>query len=249
MSELLLSVSDLHAGYGRAEVLSGLNLRIAPGQVVTVIGPNGAGKSTLLRALAGVIAPTSGAAFIGGAAAFSMNAAARARALSFLPQSREAAWSVTAEALVALGRYAYGRPDRLGAEDRAAVDRALAAADVAHLRARRVDTLSGGEMARVHLARALCAETPVLVADEPTAALDPAHAHDVAALLRARANEGALVIAALHDVDLALRTATRIVLMADGRIIENRAADDFPTPALERVFGLGAARDGLRFSR
>jgi iron complex transport system ATP-binding protein len=245
----LLKAETLSVVSSGATLLGPVDFAAGAGECVAVVGPNGAGKSTLLRALAGVIAPTSGAALIGGAPAFSMNASARARALSFLPQSREAAWSVTAEALVALGRFAFGRPDRLGVDDRAAVERALAACDIAHLRARRVDTLSGGEMARVHLARALCAEAPILIADEPTAALDPAHAHDVAARLRARAGDGALVVVALHDVDLALRIATRIALMDRGGIVEDRAAQEFPAPSLERVFGLNVQRDGLRFSR
>jgi iron complex transport system ATP-binding protein len=245
----LLKAEALHVEAGGARLLGPVDFLAGAGECVILVGPNGAGKSTLLRALAGAASPTRGAALLEGSPVLGMGALPRARALSYLPQSREAAWSVTAEALVALGRYAYGRPDRLGAEDRAAVDRALAAANIAHLRTRRVDSLSGGEMARVHVARALCAESPILIADEPTAALDPAHAHDIAALLRARADEGALVIAALHDVDLALRTATRVVLMDKGRIVEDRAAQDFPAPALERVFGLGAARDGLRFSR
>ncbi len=150
---------------------------------------------------------------------------------------------MTAEAIVALGRYAYGAPRRLAPADRAAVERAVAAADIEAFRTRIVTTLSGGEQARVHLARALAAEAPVLLADEPTAALDPGHQLAIMEILAGRAGAGGLVIAALHELDLAARFCTRIVVVSAGRIV----ADGPPAEALaeenvETVFGVRATR-------
>lgn len=243
-----LEAEALGVSIGGAQLIAAATLRAGPGERIAVIGPNGAGKSSLLRALAGAIAPSHGHTRINGADAFRMPSRDRAIALAYLPQSRETAWSITTEALVALGRFAYGGPSRLSGADRAAVDRALADADIAHLRERRVDALSGGEAARAHLARALAAQTPILVVDEPTAALDPRHALQATSILAARAAQGALVVAAMHDIDLALRFASRVVLVERGRITADHPLADFPERALEAAFGGRAARDGLRFA-
>jgi iron complex transport system ATP-binding protein len=228
---------------GAARILSNASFSAGAGEFIGVVGPNGAGKSTLLRAVAGIEHPSSGECCLAGAPVGALPHRERARRLAFLPQLREVYWGVTAEAIVALGRYAFGAPDRLGAADRAAVERAIDAADIGALRTRIVTTLSGGEQARVHLARALAAEAPVLVADEPTAALDPKHQLAVMEILAARRANGGLVIAALHDLDLAARFCTRIIVISSGRIV----ADANPPEALaedivETVFGVKTKR-------
>ncbi len=156
---------------------------------------------------------------------------ARARALSYLAQDGAAHWAVTVETLVGLGRLPHLGPWRgPSAGDRAAVARALAACDVTNLADRPVDRLSGGERARVLLARALAVEARVLLADEPVAGLDPAHALDVMAVLRARARDGAGVIAVMHDLTTAARHCDRLALLAHGRVIADgppeRVLDD-----------------------
>ncbi len=224
---------------GGQPLIEAISFEAAGGAFIALLGPNGAGKTTLLRTLAGLEAPQAGRATIDGADVRGLTPASRARKIAYLPQAREVAWAITAEAVVALGRYAFGSPQRLSAESRAAVERAIADAGAAAFRTRTMPTLSGGEQARVHLARALCAGTPVLLADEPTAALDPKHAHTIMRALRAKADAGAIVVAALHDLRLAQRFCTRIIALNGGRI----AADDAPeralTPALiEQVFGV-----------
>ena len=225
-----------------AKLLQDAHLAAAGGELIGVIGPNGAGKSSLLRALAGLEKTAEGDILYDGVDIRAKAPAARARLLAYLPQAREAHWSVTARVVASLGRFAYGAPHRLGPDDRTAVDRALAATDAAALEGRLMHTLSGGEQARIHLARALAAETPVLLADEPTAALDLRHAIAVIETLREKARAGALVIAALHDLALARRYCTRLVALDGGRIV----ADGEPREALsgeliERVFGVDRA--------
>jgi iron complex transport system ATP-binding protein len=222
-----------------ATLLGDVSFSVAPGEYVALLGPNGAGKSTLLRTLAGIERTSEGACLMDGAVVATLAVTERARKIAYLPQLRETHWNIDAERLVALGRFAYGAPDRVAEEDRAAVERAMAAADVVHLRSKPVQALSGGEQARVHLARALAAEAPVLLADEPVSALDPRHQVAIMKILRRLADEGRIVVAALHDLDLALHFATRVILLDRGRI----AADRPPAAALSAdtvrtVFGI-----------
>ncbi len=146
---------------------------------------------------------------------------------------------MTAEAVASLGRFAYGAPHRLAPVDRAAVDRALGACDALTFRDRTMTTLSGGEQARIHLARTFAAETPILIADEPTSALDLRHALSIAAMLRRKADLGGLVVAAFHDLSLAKRWCTRIIVLDAGTLVADGAPNETPSSELiERVFGV-----------
>jgi len=230
-----------HAFQGR-EVLAGVDFDLSGGEVVGLIGPNGAGKTTLMRVLAGLIDPGAGEVAFDGSPIAGLATEARARAISYLAQAGAAQWAVTVETLVGLGRLPHLGPFRgPGPADRDAVDRALAACDVKMIRDRPVNRLSGGERARVMLARALAVEAPVLLADEPVAGLDPAHAIDVMAVLGARARAGAAIVVVVHDLTIAARHCDRLVLMQDGRI----AADGRPGAVLSEsnlahVYGIRA---------
>jgi iron complex transport system ATP-binding protein len=176
-----------------------------------------------------------------------MPPAERARYVSYLPQRRPLAWPNKVHDIVALGRFAHGAAlGRLGPEDAQAVREAIAACDLETLATRDADTLSGGEIARVHFARALAARAPLLIADEPTAALDPMHQLGIANLLRQFVDGGGGALVVLHDVGLAARFADRLIWMRDGRIV----ADGTPTGTLSaelmhQVYGVRAhvARD------
>src|SRR5699024_1902927 len=166
----MLRVRDLSVTLGERRVVHGVSFEIAAGECVGLIGPNGAGKSTAMRAALGLI-PAEGESNLRHLAA-----PQRARLAAWLPQAREIAWDVSVEVLVSLGRAPYrrfGAP--LSAADRAAVAAAMARTDVTDFAARPVTALSGGEQARVLLARALAQEAPLLLADEPVTALDPGH--------------------------------------------------------------------------
>lgn len=215
-------------------VLDGVSLTARAGELIGVVGPNGAGKTSLLRLIAGLERPDAGGVRMDGVAIGDVRPADRARRLAYLPQARPLHAAIDVEALVALGRFAYGSTSRLDPAGRAAVDRAMIATDVAALRSRIAPTLSGGEIARVHLARAFAAEAPVLVADEPVAALDPKHQLAIMRVLRAKADGGGLVLAALHEIALARRFCTRIVCLKDGRV----AADGAPDEALREAGAL-----------
>lgn len=232
---------------GRRAVVSGISVAMDGGQLIGILGPNGAGKSTFVRALLGLL-PHEGVVSIDGADRASLPGHEAARRIAYLPQGQVLHWPVTVERLVALGRLPHLAPlSRLGEADRAAIERAMARTDVAHLRARVATELSGGERARVLLARALAVEAPALIADEPLASLDPAHQIEGMELLRAEADAGALVIAVLHDLTLAARFCDRVLVMADGELKADGAPAAVLTPdLLAHVYGIAARYvDGL----
>jgi iron complex transport system ATP-binding protein len=224
------------------EVLRGLDLGAEPGQLTAIIGRNGAGKTTLLRVLAGLVAPHAGTAELDGGDIGRWDRGRLARTLAYLPQERLVHWALTARAVVALGRLPY-QPFGAGESDadRAAVDAALAAVDAAHLAQRPVPELSGGERARVLVARALAQEPRVLLADEPAAGLDPAHQLTLFQHLAALAASGRTVVVALHDLSLAARFCHAIALVHEGRTLAAGPPQDVLTPEhLAAAYGITA---------
>jgi len=203
---------------GRA-ILRDVHLGVRTGEFVGLIGPNGAGKTTLLRILAGLAPPAAGRVLLDGRDIDQTERRALVRSIAYLAQDGAVHWPLRVEALVALGRLPHrGRMGGVSKADRTAVDRALATTDTAGLRRRIVGTLSGGERMRVLLARALATEAPLLLADEPVAALDPRHQLDCMALLRGLALAGTGVVAVLHDLTLAARFCNRLILLSDGGV-------------------------------
>lgn len=240
MSAPLSLVSTGYAVRGRV-LLHPATLGLQPGTLTCLVGPNGAGKTTLIRLAAGIIRASTGAVELAGSDILALDARERARRVSWLPQDRMSAWAMRGLDIAALGQFGQGgQPyERLGDRPRAAVDRALARCGATSFAHRPMTELSGGERARIHLARVLAAEAPVLLLDEPLAALDPRHQLDVMALLREEAKAGRAVLAALHDLASARRHADRVLVMEGGRIL----ADGPPVAALSpdilaRVFAV-----------
>ncbi len=199
--------------------------------LVGLIGPNGAGKSSLLRVLSGLWRPSAGGDRHGGTAITALDGPARARRLAFLPPERDMSWPLPVSNVVALGRYPHRGPFApWSAEDDTAVERALVAVDVRHLKDRPVSELSNGERARVLLARALAVNAPILLVDEAIAALDPAHQLQVMDVLRGEADKGRLVMAVLHDLSLAQRYCDELLLMDHGRIHDRGTPEHVLTP-------------------
>ena len=222
-----------------------ISMKAGAGEFVGLVGPNGAGKSTMLRASAGIVPVNQGARMIGSDNLEAMTPIQRARRLAYLPQARPIFWSMPARAIVALGRFAYGSATAPNAADDAAIDNALNEAGADHLTDRPVATLSGGELARIHIARTLAGETPIILADEPIAALDPAHQLSVMGLLRAKAASGRTVIAALHELSLAARYCTRLIVLDKGRIAADGAPNDvLTTELLRNVFNVARSEAG-----
>jgi iron complex transport system ATP-binding protein len=243
----IITAHSLALALAGRTIVHGLSLDLHPGDLVGVIGPNGAGKSTLLRGLAGLLVPSAGSIALDGVALAAVAPESRARAIAYMPQDRTVHWPLTVERVVALGRLPHGgshaaapNPDGTPHLD-SAIETALADADVGHLRTRIVTTLSGGELARVLLARALAQTPRVLLADEPTAGLDPAHQLALFERLTTLSRSGVAVVVALHDLSLAVRYCSRILLLRDGQTLGLGAPLDVVTPAnLAAAYGIDA---------
>ncbi len=226
-----LSVHEVDVTLGRRPVLQGASLRVTPGEMVVLLGPNGAGKTVMLRAVLGLVTRDGGNVTAGGDDPARLPAADRARRIAYLPQTRPLAWPVRVRDVVALGRFAHGAAaGRLGGEDAAAVDRALSACDLDPLADRPCDSLSGGELSRTHMARAIAAEAPILLADEPTEALDPLHQYQVMRVIRAYADAGNCALVVLHEAALAARFADRLAWISGGRIVADGPPEETLTP-------------------
>lgn len=224
----LLSVSNLSITLRGREVLRDVSFDIGAGEVIGLIGPNGAGKTTLMRAALGMVSH-------GGSSSLSdLSAHERALAVAWMPQSREIAWPVSVDTLVMLGRLPHLGPySRPSAQDHVSVDEAIAWMELDGMRQRTATRLSGGEQARVLIARALAQGTPLIMADEPIAGLDPAHQITTMRTFRQLADMGKSVLVSLHDLGLAARHCTRILMLGQGYLVADGSPEDVLTP--ERV--------------
>jgi len=221
-----LVIENLSAGYGKTSVLSEINAVAKSGKLIGLVGPNGSGKSCLLKTIAGLITPNTGMVNLSSQSVHALVPRARAQQIAWLAQDRSAAWALSVRELVSLGRAPYrGRLGTLSDDDNAMVDQALISAHCADLQNRQFDQLSGGEQARVLLARALAVGAPVLLADEPTASLDPYFQISIMQSLQNEARNGNTVIASLHDLSLAKQFCERIWVMSDGQLIANDKAE------------------------
>lgn len=240
-----ISLRDLVLALDDREVVSGVTADLAGGQLIGIIGPNGAGKSTLVRGMLGLLPAVSGEVRVDGRRIEDIPPGDRARKLAYLPQGQNLHWPLTVERLVALGRLPYIGPlSRMSELDREAVNEAMRRTEVAHLAQRTVTELSGGERARVMMARALAVGAGGLLADEPLAALDPGHQIDMMTLLEREAREGALVVVVLHDLTMAARHCGRLLLMNRGRVAADGPPDAVMTSRnLSEVYGIKAYLD------
>ena len=213
---------------------------MAAGEFVAVVGPNGAGKTTMLRAAAGLVTAI-GTIAIGGAALSSLSPRQRAVRIAYLPQGHVFHWPLPVADVVALGRLPRGAGADLSAADQAAVVHAMAETGTEEYAGRAVTTLSGGERARVAIARVLATEAPLVLADEPTASLDPRYQIAVVEMLRRHATREGTVVVVLHDLALAARHADRVVVIEAGRIVADGPPRAVLTPArLAATFGVNA---------
>ena len=199
-------------------ILHGIDLTVAPGEIVALVGPNGAGKSTLLSALSGDVAATEGQIAVSGKPIGAYRHLDLARERAVLTQDNQLSFPFTVGQVVLMGRSPWSRTHRFD-EDELAVAEAMVAMDVDQLATRRFTSLSGGEKARVSLARVLAQRTPTVMLDEPTASLDLRHQEDVMRAVRGLASTGTAVLVVVHDLSLAAAYADRVALVADGRLV------------------------------
>ncbi|MDP4575604.1 ABC transporter ATP-binding protein [Qipengyuania sp. G39] len=203
--------------------LHDVSLAVEPGQITAICGPNGAGKSTLLEAFAGLLPPDDGAVNLGDSNLAALHPRERAQRIGYLPQAHEIAWDVPVRSLIELGRMPHGDART------EPVEAAIAALDLGPLENRRAQSLSGGETARVLLARVLAGEPAWILADEPLAALDIGHQLALLRHLRDAADQGAGVVLVLHDLAHAMNCADRVIVLSEGRL----ATDGQPESALD----------------
>jgi iron complex transport system ATP-binding protein len=228
----LLALENACVTKERTSLLDDVSFQIKAGRAVGLIGPNGAGKTTAVRALLGLQPLASGRAILAGKDAHGLNPIERARVVSYLPQARSMTWPISVRDMVRLGLI-----NR--AQNADALDQALCACDLATLADRSIATLSGGELARVHLARTLISATPVIVVDEPTTALDLRHQFACLELLKARATAGAGVLVILHDLGAATRYCDELILLDGGKLMAQGPPKDILTPTiLSRHYGV-----------
>ena len=246
-----LNAQDISVQRGGNAVVNAASVQLFAGELVGLIGPNGAGKSSLLRVLAGLQAPDAGQVRL----TLSANAQPqllqhipareRAQTLAYLPQQEVPAWPLQVEHLVGLGRAPWHKP--LGgksARDQQAIEQALLMTELSDLRERIVTTLSGGELQRTLLARVFAGEPSIILADEPIAALDPYHQLQVMELLAQHSQQGGVVLAALHDLSLAARFCSRLILLQQGRVVaDGEPIKVLTSENLERVYGIRAYVD------
>lgn len=234
----LLSVSQVGLQFGDRPILQDVTTSVQAGEIIGIIGPNGAGKSSLLKVLAGLLVPMNGEVRFDQKALQEWRENERARRIGYLAQSASAHWPLSVRTVVELGRLPWRRGwfarDSAGS---AAVDRALSDADLIGLQHRLVTELSGGEYMRAMIARVLAAEPELILADEPVAALDVHHQLHVMELLRQRAANGVTVMLVLHDLTLASRFCSRLILLEQGRIVmQDSPQAVLNSEALERVY-------------
>jgi iron complex transport system ATP-binding protein len=246
------TAEDVTVGYPDADepVIDGESLAAATGQVTALVGPNGSGKSTLLKGLADQLALDGGTVLLDGRDVHEMEPKAQARKLGLLSQENVSPDSLTVEQLVEHGRYPYrGFLDQLSENDRAAIERAIDLAGVAHLRDREVGQLSGGQKQLVWIAMVLAQQTDVLLLDEPTTFLDMHHQLEVMEVVETLRNERDMtVVVVLHDLQQAARHADHMLALKDGTVRARGHPSEVVTEdLLAEVFDIEASvsvRDG-----
>jgi len=235
----LMNLSNLSVSLGRRSVIRDLNLSVGKGEFIGLLGPNGAGKSTLMRAMAS-LTPASGSILLNGNDLAAIPEQERARMIAYIPQNHEIAWPISVEDVVSLGRAPYRVPFApLSSTDLNAIEQAIMEMELEALRHRPATKLSGGEVARVTLARALAQETGLIIADEPAAGLDPAHQISMMRVFAGLAERGRTIIVSLHDLGLAARWCDRIVLMNNGGIVADGSPQNVLTAEhIASVYGV-----------
>ena len=225
-----LSLNSISVTLDRTEILKDVSFSVSPGEIVGLIGPNGAGKSTAVRAALGLVKVSSGTVTVNDDNVATMEGRARAKKLAYVPQGAPVHWPLTVERTVALGRIPHLTPwQQLTSADSEAVEQAMQQTDCLAFRDRLITTLSGGERARIILARTIAVGAGYLLADEPTASLDPEHQLQVMEIMRAQAKAGVGVVIVMHDLSLAMRTCHKLVLLNEGKILDQGTPDEVLT--------------------
>lgn len=238
----MIKLQDIRLNYGKREILRGLDATFADGRITAVMGPNGCGKTTLLRIIGGLLEPTAGQVSIDGQKVGDYTAKALAQKVAFVRQHAQTDFDFSAFETVLMGRNPYQhRLQNESQEDWDIVERCMKQTGTWHLRLAKPAQMSGGELQRVMIARALAQQTPVLLMDEPVSNLDIAHQIDVMRLLREA--EGKTTMIVIHDLNLALQFCDDLLLLHDGRCLYHGPIGEGLTEGnIGTVYGVKAHR-------
>jgi iron complex transport system ATP-binding protein len=239
----VLTCSNLSCGYLQKSILSGIDLCVEPGETIAILGPNGAGKSCLLKTLSGELKPISGRVEVRFdntgemRDVFALGSRQTAQAIASVPQEELIPFPFSVLEVVTMGRLSKGDGVFDSAEDLDAAKAAIDLADCTELIQRNVMELSGGEKQRVLIARAIAQDTPILLMDEPTSHLDPAHQQSIVKLVQKLAGRGIAVVSVVHDLNLACLLATRALLISNGTVVmDDRAEKVIESELLEHAY-------------
>ncbi|PHM37661.1 ABC transporter ATP-binding protein [Xenorhabdus innexi] len=235
-----LKARDLSLAYGKKTIINGINLAIHDNEFSVIIGPNGCGKSTLLRAVSRSMQPQHGEVQLDGINIHRYKPKAVAREVSLLTQGAVVTEALTIYDLVSRGRYAYQTFLRQWSEtDERVVKEALQAVDLWDMSEKLVSELSGGQRQRAWFAMTLAQQTPIILLDEPTTYLDISHQVEILNLCQCLHQQGKTLVLVLHDINLALRYATRLIMMKNGYIYaEGKPEEIITEQSIAEVFGL-----------
>ncbi|MBS0986523.1 ABC transporter ATP-binding protein [Acetobacter thailandicus] len=239
----MLEVHHLSCQAGGRTLLDAVSAQFDKGCVTGLLGPNGAGKSTLLKVTAGLVPACAGKITLDGYDIQSLTTAQLARQLAYIPQDNPPLPAIPVCEIISLGRLPYGETGSRAIKHYA-VENALKATGLADLAQRRADQLSGGEKARLMLARALATEAEIILADEVMAALDPAHALSVMQILRSQAEAGRCVVLVIHDLLMATRFCDNLVLISDGKVQASLSPADLTDTLVQNVYGVTTRKIG-----
>lgn len=237
----MLKTDDIVLQYGKHRVISGADIDIEKGEVVTIIGANGSGKSTVLKSMSRNLKPFRGTVVLDGKEIFSINTKEVAKKLAVLPQIHSVPDDFSVRDLVSYGRFPYlSAAGRLHHQDFVAIDRAIELTKIGCLQHRLVSTLSGGERQRAWIAMALAQEPEILLLDEPTTFLDISHQFELLELIkRLNAETGLTIVMVLHDLNQAARYSKRLIVLKDGLVYKTGAPEEIITPEILRdVFNI-----------
>jgi iron complex transport system ATP-binding protein len=216
-----------------------MSFSIEEGEIVGLLGPNGSGKSTLLGALCGIVRKNGGIVRYCEKDVASAKTRELARVFSLVPQGERFLVAYTVLESVVMGRYSRLRSfENYDEKDYEIAGRSLARVSLDGFEGRNVTELSGGESARILIARALAQDSPVMLLDEPTAALDPKRSLEITKLIKELSAEGKIILLAIHDINLAMETATRLLFLKDGDIASDRKSDEVDEKLLEKIYGI-----------
>lgn len=238
-----IELEHITFGYGKGTLFRDLSIHVKEGEFCAVVGPNGSGKTTLLKCVAGLLTPDDGNVFVNGRNVREFGTRELATQVAYVPQRQDLIFDLPVYDMVMMGRNPYQRHWQLAnAQDDAIVEAMLAQCNLTHLRGRMVSELSGGELQRTLIARAMAQQTPVMLLDEPLSNLDVAHKFEIMEILkRLNQEHNVLIMIIVHDFPIALQYATHAILMETGQVLCHDVASAVLSPDnIRSCFRLGS---------